>query len=357
MARWIRHPAVLLFTVLAMVVSACSSATPPAAAPAAAPTAAPAAAPAAQKAAAPAANAKTLEFANISAPDAAHKAFLWMADEIGTRSGGSLKINYHPGTLISKEAEIIDAVKAGNVDIGTPAGAASSLFPEMGVFLVPYLVRDYEHAYKMFNGEIGKQLSSQFESKYNLKTMMFYDFGFRHFWNSKRPIAKPDDLKGLKMRVQQGKVFADTVNALGASAVPMGWSEVIPGVQQGVIDGADLPVINIFNNKAYEVSKYASLTYHNYGPTLLVMNPKSWAGLSADQQKLLTDMLVEVQKRIRNDTESVDNLEGAKKLLEPVGMQVNQADVESFRKLAQEKVWPQYQQQYAEMWDKIVGTK
>lgn len=338
------------FLVLAVMAVACSSAASP-------PAAAPTTAPAAQKPATSGGAAKTLEFANISAPDAAHKAFEWMASEIGNRSGGSLKINYYPGTLISKEAEIIDAVKSGNVDIGTPAGAASSIFPEMGVFLVPYLVRDYEHAYKMFNGEIGKDLAAQFENKYKVKILMFYDFGFRHFWTSKRPINKPDDLSGLKMRVQQGKVFADTVNALGASAVPMGWSEVIPAVQQGVIDGADLPVVNIYNNKAYEVSKYASLTFHNYGPTLLVMNPDSWKKLSADQQKALTDILVDVQKRIRNDTESVDNLEGAKKLLEPVGMTVNQADVEAFRKIAQEKVWPTYKAQYPDMWDKIVNTK
>lgn len=347
MASRFRFPAALLALLVLVSAAACSSA---------APAAAPTAAPAGQKAAAPAAAVQTLEFANISAPDTADKAFRWMIEEMGKRSA-ALKINYHPGTLIAKEAEIIDAVKSGNVALGTPAGAASSLFPEMGVFLTPFLVRDYDHAYKMFNGEIGKQLTAQFESKYNLKIMMFYDFGFRHFWNTKRPITKPDDLKGLKMRVQQGKVFADTVNALGASAVPMGWSEVIPAVQQGVLDGADLPVANIFNNKAYEVSKYASLTYHNYGPTMLVMNPKAWSGLSADNQKLLTDLLVDVQKRIRNDTESVDNLEGAKKLLEPVGMQVNQGDVEAFKKVAQEKVWPEYQKQYADMWDKIVNTK
>ena len=251
----------------------------------------------------------------------------------------------------------MDAVKSGNVAIGCPSGAASTVFPEMGVFLTPYLVRDYQHAYAMFNGQIGKDLDEAFQRKYKLKVLFFFDYGFRHFWNSKRPVNNPADLKGLKMRVQQGRVFADTVNGLGASAVPMPWGEVIPAAQQGVIDGADLPIVNINALKIYEVSKFTSMTFHNYGPTVVVMNLDIWKGLPADQQKLIVDMSMEAQKKIREATESVDNFAKAKEILEAKGMKVNQADVASFRKLAEEKIWPQYKQQYAEMWDKIVNTK
>src|SRR5436309_10019525 len=209
----------------------------------------------------------------------------------------------------------MDAVKSGNVAIGSPSGAASTVFPELGVFLVPYLVRDYAHAYKMFNGEIGRSLDEQFQRKYRLKILLFFDYGFRHFWNNKRPIAKPDDLKGLKLRVQQGKVFADTVNGLGANAVPMSWSEVVPAAKQGVIDGADLPIVNINALKIYEVSKYASLTFHNYGPTLVVMNLAIWQNLPPDQQKLILDVGREAQAKIREATESVDNFAKAKEIL------------------------------------------
>jgi TRAP-type C4-dicarboxylate transport system substrate-binding protein len=83
--------------------------------------------------------------------------------------------------------------------------------------------------------------------------------------------------------VQQGRVFADTVNGLGASAVPMAWGEVIPAAQKGVIDGADLPLYNINALKVYEVSKYVSMTFHNYGPTLLVMNLDIWKSLTPEQ--------------------------------------------------------------------------
>ena len=302
--------------------------------------------------------ARKLDFAYILAPpESGAVAFKWMAEEVTKRSNGSLNMVFHGGTLLNKELEIMDAVKSGNVAIGSPSGAASTVFPEMGIFLTPYLVRDYTHAYAMFNGDVGKTLDDLFQKKYKVKILLFFDYGFRHFWNSKRPIVKPEDLRGLKMRVQQGRVFADTVNGLGASAVPMAWGEVVPAAQQGVIDGADLPIVNINALKIYEVSKYVSMTYHNYGPTVVVMNLDIWRSLAPDQQKLLTEVSMEAQKKVREATESVDNLRKAKEILEAKGMKVNAADVSAFRKVAEERIWPQYRQQFPELWERIVSTR
>jgi tripartite ATP-independent transporter DctP family solute receptor len=280
-----------------------------------------------------------------------------MAKEVTSRSNGELDVQFYGSTLLTKELEIMNAVKSGNIAIGNPAGAAATVFPEMGVFLVPYLVRSYDQAYRMFNGKVGDRLDAVFQEKYKLKTLCFFDYGFRHFWNSKRPIVEPKDLRGMKIRVQQAKVFGDTINGLGGNAVPMPWGEVIPAAQQGVIDGADLPIVNILALKAYEVSKYASMTYHNYGPTVNTINLEIWNGLTKDQQKLLLDVSREAQERIRHDTESVDNLEKAKELLEPKGMTVNAANVDAFRKVAQDKIWPAYQKQFPEMWDEITKTQ
>src|SRR6266567_1089738 len=302
--------------------------------------------------------AKKLVFAHINpAPESAAVAFTWMAEEVNKRSKGALDMQFYGATLLSKELEIMNAVKAGNVAVGGPAGAAATVFPEMGVFLVPYLVRSYDQAYRMFNGAIGDQLDAQFQQKYGLKVLCFFDYGFRHFWNSRRPIVEPKDLRGMKMRVQQAKVFADTINGLGANAVPMAWGEVIPAAQQGVIDGADLPIVNILALKAYEVSKYCSMTYHNYGPTVTVMNLDIWNGLSEPQKKLFAEASRTAQQTVRQLTESVDSIAKAKELLEPKGMTVNSADVEAFRSLAQDKVWPAYKTQFPEMWEEIVATK
>src|SRR5260221_8630159 len=107
------------------------------------------------------------------------------------------------------------------------------------------------------------------------------------------------------MRVQPAKVFADTINGLGGVAVPMAGGEVIPAAQQGVIDGADLPIVNILALKAYEVSKYCSMTFHNYGPTAAVMNLDIWNGLSDPHKKLIAETSRTAQQTVRQDRKSV----------------------------------------------------
>ena len=251
----------------------------------------------------------------------------------------------------------MNAVKSGNIQMGNPGGAAATVFPEMGVFLVPYLVQSYDHAYKMFNGKIGDALDKQFQEKYKLKTLCFFDYGFRHFWTSKKAIVEPKDLRGAKIRVQQAKVFGDTINGLGGNAVPMAWGEVISAAKQGVIDGGDLPIVNQIALKIYEVSKYCSMTFHNYGPTLNTMNLATWESLSPSNKKLMLDTSREAQEKCRQLTESVDNLAAAKKELEPKGMTVVQGNIDAFRKVAQEKIWPSYKQQYGALWDEIEGVK
>src|SRR5882724_9640353 len=283
---------------------------------------------------------KKLVFAHINAvPESAAVAFDWMAKELTAQSKGALEMQFFGKTLIPQELEIINAVKSGSVAMGSPAGAAATVFPEMGALLVPYLVKDYASAYAM------------------LKVLCYFDYGFRHFWTAKKPIVEPKDLRGMKIRVQQAKIFGDTINGLGGSAVPMAFGEVITAAKQGVIDGGDLPIVNMKALKIYDVSKYASLTYHNYGPTNAVMNLDVWNGLSPDQQKLIMDLSRAAQVKIREATESVDNFAKAKSELEPFGMTVVEAKVDEFKKVAQQKIWPAYKAQYGALWDEIEGFK
>ena len=301
---------------------------------------------------------KKLVFAHINAiPESAAVAFDWMAKELTARSNGALEMQFFGKTLIPQELEIMNAVKSGSVAMGSPAGAAATVFPEMGALLVPYLVKDYKSAYAMLNGRIGDKLSAEIQDKYKLKVICYFDYGFRHFWTSKKPIVEPKDLRGLKIRVQQAKIFGDTINGLGGNAVPMAFGEVITAAKQGVIDGGDLPIVNMKALKIYEVSKYASMTYHNYGPTNAVMNLEIWNSLSSDQQKLMMDLARAAQQKIREATESVDNFAKAKSELEPLGMTVVEAKVDEFRKVAQEKIWPAYKAQYGALWDEIEGFK
>lgn len=300
---------------------------------------------------------KKLVIAHITPPpESGAVALEWLAKAVTERSKGELQVEFHGGTLMTKEIDILNAVKAGNIAMGTPSGAAATIFPEMGVFLVGYLISSYDQAYKILNGKVGDQLDQIFQEKYGVKVMYYFDYGFRHFWNAKRAINEPRDLRGLKIRTQPSKVFTDTVNGIGAVAVPLGWAEVITAAQQGVIDGADLPVVNMVPLKAYEVSKYYSMTGHNYGSTLVVMNLAMWNGLTPDQKRLMADASREAQEIMRRQTETIDSLAKAKEILEPLGMTVNMPDHAPFKKLAQEKIWPQYQKQYGDLWNLITAT-
>jgi len=293
----------------------------------------------------------------VPLPESGAIALDWFAKALTERSKGEIVVEFHGGTLMTKEINILNAVKAGNIAIGTPSGAAATIFPEMGVFLVGYLISSYEQAYKILNGKVGDQLDMTFQQKYGVKVLYYFDYGFRHFWNSRRPINEPHNLRGLKIRTQPSKVFTDTVNGVGAVAVPLGWNEVITAAQQGVIDGADLPVVNMVPLKAYEVSKYYSMTGHNYGSTLVAMNLGMWNALRPDQQKLTLDTAREAQGVVRKITEETDSLAKAKELLESRGMIVNLPDHAPFKKLVQEKVWPAYQKQYGELWEMIAATQ
>jgi tripartite ATP-independent transporter DctP family solute receptor len=289
-------------------------------------------------------------------PDVVGIGLDWYAKELTARSHGELLGQLEAGTILTREADITKRRKAGNVAIGTPIGAAATLFPEMGVFLVPYLINSYAQGYAVLDGAVGDTLSRTFEAKYAVKVLFYYDLGFRHFWNNRHPITVPTDLRGMKIRAQPSKVFVDTINALGAVAVPMPFAEVVTAAQQGVIDGADYPVANMVANKFYDFSKYYSLTYHNYGASVMLMNPGMWNGLRPDQQTLVMETGREAQRMTRHLMDSVDNLAGAKTLLEPHGMQVNAVELSAFKKRAQDKLWPDYKQQYAGLWDKVVAA-
>src|SRR6202011_4587786 len=117
---------------------------------------------------------KKLVFAHVTPPpESSAVAFVEMAKEVTDRSNGELVMEFHGGTLLTKELEIINAVKAGNIAMGDPGGAAATVFPEMGVFFVPHLIASYDQAYKLFNGAVGDRLDKQFQEKYKLKVLFF----------------------------------------------------------------------------------------------------------------------------------------------------------------------------------------
>ena len=200
----------------------------------------------------------------------------WYCDQLTKRSNGALQMEFAGMTILTKEIDIVNAVKTGNVAMGTPVGAAATIFPEMGVFLSPISCRATTRPIKLLNGEVGDQLDKTFQEKYDVKVLFFYDQGFRHFYNWTRPITTPRDLRGLKMRVQPAKIYRRHDQRAWRRRGADPWRRNVHGFAAAIVDGGDAPVANMAPFKLYEVSKYYSLTGHNYGASLLVMNSGMW---------------------------------------------------------------------------------
>lgn len=264
----------------------------------------------------------------------------FFCNEVASRTNGQILIKYHPKTLVSNEAKAMDMCRTGAIAFTQPGAAMGSYLPVTQAFSLPFLYKDAKHFYSVANGPIGKEMEAEIEKKYNLKVVFWFDWGFRQFANKKRPIEKPEDLKGLKLRVLQGKVYADTVNAFGGSAVPMSWAETITAIQQGVVDGLDLGTANIVTYKVYEVIKYVSITNHVNTACAVFVNLDVWKQFTPEQQKIILEAGQEAAEFIRLYMRAKD-LSGESELRNK-GIKVTHPDLTPFREIAIKEVYPKY---------------
>jgi tripartite ATP-independent transporter DctP family solute receptor len=285
-------------------------------------------------------------------PDAPLRMALeFFSAEVGKRTNGEIGVKYHPQTIVTSETKAVEMCKAGALAFAATGGGLGTTFTNTQPLMLPYLMRDYAHYYAVVRGPIGKKMEAEIEQKHHVKMISWFDFGFRQFVNNKRPLNSPDDFKGLKIRVMPSPPLADMVNALGASAVPISWSETIPAVQQGVVDGMDFPVINLITSKIYEICKYGAITNHYFGPTAVIANLNIWNSLTKQQQEIILQIGKEASDRNRATMEKTDA--DGKALLEKRGMQVTTPDLAPFREIAKAKVYPKY---YASFGKEIIQS-
>ena len=271
--------------------------------------------------------------------------------EVPKRTKGEVVINYHPQTIVTSETKAVEMCKVGALAFAGIGGGTGTIFPNTQPLMLPYLLRDYKHFYAVVRGPIGKKMEAEIEQKHNLKLISWLDFGFRQFANTKKPLNSPDDFKGLKLRVMPSPPLADMVNALGSSAVPISWAEAIPAVQQRVVDGLDLPVVNLISMKIYEICKFAAITNHYFGPTAVVANLNIWKSLTKQQQDIILQLGIEAGDKNRAIMEKTDA--DGKALLEKRGMKVTTPNLAPFMEIAKAKVYPKY---YATFGKEIVQS-
>jgi tripartite ATP-independent transporter DctP family solute receptor len=219
---------------------------------------------------------------------------------VAQRTKNKVKIDVYPSTQLGNERDMVEGLQLGTIDlVVTSTGPLGGFVPRMFVVDLPFLFRDREHAYKVLDGPIGKELFEAFSEK-GIRGLAFWENGFRQITNSVRPVEKPEDLKGIKIRTMENKVHLSAFRAFGASPTPMAWSEVYTALQQKTIDAQENPIAIIYFQKIYEVQKYLALTGHFYSPTPLLMSLKAFNNLPKNIQKIMLDTAMECATYERN---------------------------------------------------------
>lgn len=216
------------------------------------------------------------------------------ADLVEKKSDGKINVDIHGNSTLGNEAEAIEQVIDGTIEM-TVVAADSSLantVPEMNLFGLPYVFEDREHVYEKLDGDSGKKLLGLLDEN-NMKGLGFWEVGFRHMTNNKKEVNVPDDLKGMKIRVQPAPVWESHMKALGASATPVSFTELYSALDQGLVDGQENPLASIYSMKFYEVQNYISLTGHNYTPAVVIMSNKAWDKLNDEQKKIIEEAVAE----------------------------------------------------------------
>lgn len=258
-------------------------------------------------AAGPATAETVIKFSHVVAPDTPKgKGALRFKELAEKYTDGKVKVEVYPNSQLYKDKEEIEALQLGAVQMLAPS--LSKFGPlgakEFEVFDTPFLFPDKAGLQKITNGEVGKSLLGKLEDK-GIKGLAFWDNGFK-ILSSNRPLKKPDDLLGVKMRIQSSKVIEAYMKAWGAVPQVMAFSEVYQALQTGVVDGTENPPSNMYTQKMHEVQKYAVLSNHGYLGYAVIVNKKFWDELPDDVRGNLEKAMTEATE-YANDIAQKEN--------------------------------------------------
>lgn len=261
------------------------------------------------------------------------RAARYLAEELGKISGGKLKMRTYGSANLGSDEQMQAALVGGAQEmmVGSTAPLAT-MVKEFGVYDLPFLFNDEKEADAVLDGPFGEKLLNMLDAK-GLVGLVYWENGFRNVTNSKRPIAKAEDLDGIKLRVMQNQIALGVFGALGANAVPMPFSELFTALETHTVDGQENPVTTIQSSKFYEVQPYLSMTRHVYTPWVLMASKKWWNTLSPDEQKLIRQAAASSRDFERKDSRA-DSAK-AMGVLKESGMKINVVSPEELQRLRQ----------------------
>jgi len=220
----------------------------------------------------------------------------YFKDLIEDKSNGRIKISIFPQGELGDARVIGEGIIMGTVDIALICnGPLANWVPDFQVFDVPFLFNDIEHAYSVCDSEIGEEWNKKLLDV-GMRCFGYGSCGMSNFTNNRRPIRTPEDMKGLKFRVMETKIWMQTMNALGATAIPLPFPELYMALQQGVADGQSNPPLAARSLKLYEVQDYMSITEHSVIQWCYLMNPEKFDSFSKEDQELIIEAFKETEK-------------------------------------------------------------
>ena len=271
-----------------------------------------------------------------------HKALLSFANEVKEKTKGELTFTIIHGGVLGGDLEMAQQIRGGMLEAYAMSGLGNidTMAPAVDVDELPYIYKDAKTVYAAFDGEFGKRLAEKYIEPLGLKVICFLEYGFRHTINNVRPITKPDDLKGIKLRVPQQEMRVKYFSLLGANPVPIAWTEVFTVLQQGTVDGMESPLAVIQSNRFDEVTKYLSLTSHTHSTGVLVFNEQVWKSLKPEQQQIVLAAGKNAQKLCRELMENLD-AQVLADFRKKGSVIINELDLKPFREAAR-PVWDDY---------------
>ncbi|MDM0033353.1 sialic acid TRAP transporter substrate-binding protein SiaP [Variovorax sp. J22P271] len=228
-----------------------------------------------------------------------HKYSLWAADEIKKRTNGKYEIQVFPASSLGKESDINQGLTLGTVDIIlTGASFAGNTYKPLAVTYFPFIFRDSEHLLKYAQSDVFKELAKGYDDKSGNHITALNYYGARHVTSAAaRPVTKPEDMKGLKIRVPDAPAYLAFPKSLGANATPIAFAEVYLALQNGTVDAQENPLPTIEAKKFFEVQKNISLTGHIIDSLLTVVSGQTWEKLSPDEKKIFAEVMQEAAEK------------------------------------------------------------
>jgi tripartite ATP-independent transporter DctP family solute receptor len=262
------------------------------------------------------------------------KAQFLFKEIVERESDGAMKVEVYPSGQLGAGREMVEAVQLGNIQMGeTTIAPFSSWTGEFSLMALPFLFDDREHAFRVADSEMGKQMADNVAEITGVRVLGFWENGIRQLTNGTRPVRTPADLNGMKIRVMENPLYLNLFTAIGANPMPMAFGELYTALQQKTIDGQDNPYAITATNKFYEIQPYMTELGHVFDFTGFLINEEWYQGLGEKERELIDKASAEATAYQREEAKKYET--EAKKTVEDAGVQIEvltPEEREEFRK-------------------------